>query len=160
MKRLMIGSMAAAVVMAAAMARAEGEAPKTKPEKAPKAAKEQVAMETLTLFGKVSKEEVAKKGKDGAELKVTKYLLTEADGNQVVLPKPKAPKGQEPVNLDTFVDKQVKVVGKGKAMPAGAKKKTLLVVLESIEEAVAPAPAAEAPAAEAPAAEAPAAETK
>lgn len=145
MKRIMMVGAMAAVVLSAAVALAEGEAPaKVKGEKAPraeqapKAEKQVVEMEALTLFGRVSKEEVAKKGKDGAEVKMARYVLTDADGNQVNLPNPKAPKGQTPVSLDAFVDKQVKVTGKGKIMPQGAKKKTLLVVLETIEEAVAP----------------------
>jgi len=83
------------VVVAVSVMAKEKAAPKEKGEKA--------AMAELTLTGKIAKGEAA-----------GSFVLVDADGNKIELPKPKAAKGDEkPINLEEFVDQQVTLEAKG-----------------------------------------------
>ena len=114
-----------------------------------KAAKKEVVLQDITATGKMAKLAAG-------------FTVTEADGTVVKVMAPKAVKGEEApaVDLEKFVGKEVKLIGKGISKTTKSGKTTKTIKVTSIEEAAAPAaaaPAAAAPAAEAPAAEAPAA---
>lgn len=96
--KLSIRMLAAAFVIAASPAWAQEEEKK----------QEEKAVE---LTGKISKETVKRKAKDGTEKEVTVYALTDKDGKKVGLQVPKGKKGETAVKLDDFVDKTVTVKG-------------------------------------------------
>lgn len=110
---------------------------------AKKAVKEAVALQDMTVMGKLTKD--VKEG----------FSLMEADGTVVKVMTQKAAKKGEAavvdpvVDLEKWIGKEVKLVGKGTTKTKADKKvvKTIKTVT-SIEEAA--APAAVAPAAEAP----------
>lgn len=119
----------------------DGDGPK-KEKKAKKAKKEQPQMEEMTITGKITKAE--KKGK-GDKVSVA-YTLTDAAGNKISLPTPKAPKkgkkeGEAPaaeaavINLEEFVDANVTLVGKGYSKEAKGKKRIYIKTIEKIEKA-------------------------
>lgn len=97
--KLSIRLLAAAFVVAAAPAWGQDE--KKQEEKA------------VELTGKISKEVVKRKGKDGTEKEVTIFALTDKDGKRVVLqiPKPKKGDGTTPIKLDEYADKSVTIKG-------------------------------------------------
>ena len=139
MKRMIVGLLSVCLLGSLTVLAEE----KATPEKA-------VKSQDMTITGKLTKD--AKAG----------FSIMDADGTMVKVMAQKAVKGSEDavVDLEKWVDKEVKLVGKGMTRTkAGKTMKTIKVT--SIEEAVAPAaataPAAAAPAAAAPAAAAPAA---
>jgi len=81
------------------IASAEGDAAKPKEE-----------LKDITVVGGLTKEEATNaKGE-----KIVKYVLTEANGNQLTLPKVKDNKeGKPEIDLASLVGKNVTVVGKG-----------------------------------------------
>lgn len=101
-----------------------------KAKKAPRAAKAKVAVKEMTLTGVVTKTE--KKSKAGKV--AVSYILTDAAGNKIALPKPRA-KGEGAINLADFVDKNVTVVAKGTETKRGDKTNIRLSQVISIEAA-------------------------
>lgn len=103
-----------------------------------KAVKKEAVLQEITATGKLAKD--AKAG----------FCIMEADGAMVKVMTQKAAKEGEAaiVDLEKFVGKEVKLVGKGttKTSKAG-KKSSVIKTVSSVEEAAAPAaPAATAPA--------------
>lgn len=129
MKRLLVGMMVLGFV-ASLTAMAEEKAAKSadKPavEKSAKVKADVPAVE-ITVMGKLSKEEGKKEGSKA------KFILTTTDGDKIILPETKA----EVADLEKFVGKDVKVVGKGKNKEGD--KKASLKSITSVEDAV-PAP--------------------
>ncbi|MDP2991114.1 MAG: hypothetical protein Q8O57_11195 [Kiritimatiellota bacterium] len=108
---------------------------------AEKAAKKEIALQDMTVMGKLTKD--VKAG----------FCITEADGTvaKVIIQKSAKEGEAAVVDLEKFIGKEVKLIGKGTTKTTKAGKKTSVIkTVTSVEEA--PAPAAEAPAAEAPAA--------
>ena len=105
-------------------------AKKARPAKAAPAKAAKVPVKEMTLTGTVSKEE--KKSRKGTA--TVSYVLTDAAGNKITLPKPKA-KGEGAVDLADFVDKSVTVVAKGTETKSGDKTNIRLSQLISIEAA-------------------------
>ena len=106
------------VVVAVSVMAKEKAAPKEKGEKA--------AMAELTLTGKIAKGEAA-----------GSFVLVDADGNKIELPKPKAAKGDEkPINLEEFVDQQVTLKAKGMEAK-GDKKVPTVKQIVSVEKVAA-----------------------
>ena len=103
MKRIL--SLICAIVFVSAMvASAEGEAA------APAPAKEKQELKDITVTGTLIKEE----GTNAKGEKTVKYVLNEANGNQLSLPKVKDTKeGKPEIDLASLVGKNVTVVGKG-----------------------------------------------
>jgi RNA polymerase sigma factor (sigma-70 family) len=109
---------------------AEGEKPGTKPREGdkpgakpgPRDGERPAAKgETITVSGRVTKEEGKRKRDDGSEITVTTFFLTEAGGNKVALPSPRGGDGDRntvgkfsPAN---FVDKEVTLTGLGATAP-------------------------------------------
>jgi len=145
MKRFVISSLVAGIVAVGLTVNAQVAAPAAPAEKAA-VKKERAPMPPavdVTVVGTLKKEEKTKQDKAGKEIKRVHYALTLDDGSMVMLPAPHGKKGQEPaVNLDAFVDKKVKVVGKGREVvdKSGAKK-SIVSEITTIEE-VAAAPVA------------------
>ena len=107
-----------------------------------KAAKKKVAVQEMTVTGKLTKD--AKAG----------FSIIEADGSVVKVMTQKAAKKGEAavVDLEKWVGKEVKLVGKGTTRTKADKKVKTIKTVTSIDEAAAPeaaAPAAEASEAEA-----------
>jgi hypothetical protein len=75
--------------------------------------------ESLTLTGKLSKEDTKRKKDDGSEVTVTTFVLTEDGGNKVQLPSPRGTEGGKAPNpnLADFVGKTVTVTGQGVTAP-------------------------------------------
>ena len=73
----------------------------------------------LSLTGKVSSEQVEKRGKDGTAKTYTVYYLNTDDG-KIALPQPHSKKKGEapPFQLLTFVNANVKVSAKGFTKPS------------------------------------------
>lgn len=73
----------------------------------------------LTLTGKVTSEQVEKKGKDGSTNTYTVYYLN-TDDAKIALPQPRSKKKGEtpPFELSTFVNANVKVSAKGFTRPS------------------------------------------
>lgn len=117
--------------------------PAEKPAKPPKPPKPVVPLETLSLTGKLVKEEVTKKAKNGAESKITVYLLKMEDGTSVRLHPSRPAKGQAAINYDNYVDKQIQVIGPGNKTEKNGKKSISLRNVVSMQEAAA-APAQDA----------------
>jgi hypothetical protein len=165
MKRLIIGSVAAVFALAvmAAFAEEKAAAPavaapaveKAAPaaaapaiEKPAKPAKAAEALQEITVIGKVSKEEKTTTNKKGVEVKSATFILTDAEGMKIALPVARATrKAPAAYSLESFVDKTVKVVGKGTVAEKNGKKHVTLNKIESIAEEAVAAPAAAAPAA-------------
>jgi len=82
-----------------------------------------VPLQDLLLTGKIAKEEKA--GKEGKTLVI--YTLTTTDGNAITLPKPKAD-APVAINLDDYLNVDVKVVAKGRESSEKEGKKTTKVV--------------------------------
>lgn len=103
-----------------------------------KAVKKDVVLQDITAAGKLAKHAMG-------------FTVTEADGTVVKVMAQKAAKEGEAavVDLEKFVGKDVKVVGKGRTETNKAGKKVSSIkTVVSVEELAAPAaPAAEAPAA-------------
>ena len=147
MKRFLGGLLLVALVVALVNVVAAGKAaaPAATPAKA--LVKATPLLEDITLQGKLTKEEGLKKTKSG-DVKFTKYVLTLADGSQVIVPpSPPVPKkGLPGINLDQFVEKQVTIVGKGYKTQEKVKctlRSTASIVEEAPKDAAAPAVAAE-----------------
>jgi RNA polymerase sigma factor (sigma-70 family) len=71
--------------------------------------------EAVTLTGTVSKQQMKRMRDDGSEFTLTRYYLTEAKGNKVLLPGPRvseAGKLLDKFNLPDFVGKKVTVTGR------------------------------------------------
>lgn len=145
MKGLLIGSVVAGLLVGS-IAMAEEAAPAAAPADqaaAPvqKVKKEAKPLQDITLAGKITVEEkIVKNKKTGEDVKKTGFVLTTADGLQVILPQGNPKKNG--VMLDGYVNKDVKVVGKG--MDTTNKKnvrKVTIKTITSIEE-VAAAPSA------------------
>ena len=98
MKRIM-GIICVLALVGTMIASAEGDAAKPKEE-----------LKDITVVGGLTKEEATNaKGE-----KIVKYVLTEANGNQLTLPKVKDNKeGKPEIDLASLVGKNVTVVGKG-----------------------------------------------
>lgn len=122
MKRITMSMLAALVCagMVAVSVRAEEGAAKPEKQKAPKP-----VLTDISVSGVISKTE-EKKG----EKTVVKYVLTDAQGEKIVLQAPK-----EGVNLDDYLDAAVTVNGKG--MKTMKKDKEVVVIKEvvSVEKA-------------------------
>jgi hypothetical protein len=109
-------------------------------EKKPKAGgagaehKERPGLADLTLTGKIAKGEAA-----------GSFVLVDADNNKIELPKPKAKGDEKAINLEDYLDQQVKIVAKG--MEAKGEKKVPTVKQIVSVEKVAAAADAKAPAA-------------
>ena len=135
MKRMIVGLLSVCLLGSLTVLAEE----KAAPEKA-------VKSQDMTVTGKLTKD--VKAG----------FSIMETDGTMVKVMTQKAAKGSEDavVDLDKWVDKEVKLVGKGMTRTKAGKKTTTIKTVTSIEEAtapaVAPAPAAAATPAEAPAA--------
>lgn len=91
-----------------------------------------VALEDITLTGKISKTEAGKAG-------VVHFVLTDAEGNKIKLPKAVSAKGGEGegaavIKLEDFVDAQVEVVGKGRVEEKEGKKVTVLKSVSSVKK--------------------------
>jgi len=136
MKNLLISAVAVSLAFATVSAsaqRKEGGRPAKDAVKAP--------IEELVLTGKITKEETLKAGKEGKETKIVKYTLTEADGTAVNLSRLKKA-GAETIDLVKYVDKDVKITGKGWTETNKNGKKIVHVVsITTIEEVLPPAPA-------------------
>jgi hypothetical protein len=133
--------------------------------------KKAMAVQELTLTGKlVMKEDIkadakatdkVEKDKEVVKVKeeatmICKYALETADG-EVALPEPKAKAGEKAIDMAALVGKNVKVVAKGSEKTVDGKKMIKVRKIVSVtEEAASTAAPAAAPAAEKPA-EAPAA---
>ena len=107
-----------------------------------------MAAETISITGKLSKEQKTHKGKDGVEKTIGIYVATTADGVKVMLRPNKTVTAEM---LDGLVDKDVKVTGAGRSRDRGGKKDIRLMTLTSVEAAAPAAEPAAAPAAPAPA---------
>jgi len=137
MKRMIVGLLAVCLLGSLTVLAEE----KTTAEKV---IKKDAVSQDMTITGKLTKD--AKAG----------FSIIEADGTVVKVMTQKAAKESEAavVDLDKWVDKEVKLVGKGRTSTKAGKKMKIIKTVTSVEEA------AEAPAAAAPAATAPAAEAK
>jgi hypothetical protein len=142
MKRFVAFLVAASFVLGPVLTMAGEEAAKAaaaKPEKAKAEVKVPAALQDIEVTGKIAKQE--QKNKKGEA--VVRYILTEADGTKIMLPKPKAEKKEgaaaaAAINLDDFVDKDVKVKGKGvKATNPKGKEMVQLKEITSVEAAAA-----------------------
>lgn len=141
MKRMMIMMTAAACLGVMAIAQDEIEepvekvkkekkvkAPKVKKVKKPKAPKP--VPEEITVSGVITKNEIKK----GDKIHV-KYVLTDTEGNKIMLPKPKKPKnGGELIKLENYVEGPVKLIGTGIKIKKKGKDIILLKTLISIEK--------------------------
>jgi hypothetical protein len=81
----------------------------------PRAKDQGTVQEKVTLTGKVSKEERKVPTDDGGTTTVTRYYLTEANGNKVQLPPPRKNEAGallDNYNLEDFVGKQATVTGR------------------------------------------------
>lgn len=93
--------------------RKDGERPANKPrdgEKPP------AKGETVTVTGRVTKDEQTRKRDDGSEIKLAVYYLTEENSNRIQLPAQRGREGGDgnknaKFNLDDFVDKEVTITG-------------------------------------------------
>jgi len=115
---------------------------------------EPVVLQDLTLTGRISKSE--KTNKEGKT--TISYVLIDANGKEIKLPIPKAPKAKKgeaaapAIVLDVFVDKTATIMAKGTETTdkKGAKsvhvKEITNILLAAPEAAPAVAPAAPAPA--------------
>jgi len=74
-----------------------------------------VSLTEIVVTGQIQKKESTRKGKEGEEKTVTRYVLVDADGNSVALP---AGKGGD-IDLAKYEGKTVTVTGMGteKALP-------------------------------------------
>jgi len=116
---------------------------KAKGEKGDKAEKPKPQLEDLTIEGTVTKKESKKTDKKtNQEVTITDYILTDAEGNEIKLPKPMPPKAKKggeaadapaAINLDDYVDKAVTVTGKGVTAQKGDKKVVQLKSITSIQ---------------------------
>ena len=102
MKSFVIAGVMAGLVLGSVSAFAGGD--KAEAPKGDKPAKEMPALVDMTLTGKVVKEEMAKKDKEGNEVKAIKFSLKTADG-VVILPTSK--------DLEAMADKDVTIEGQG-----------------------------------------------
>ena len=91
----------------------------------------------LVLTGRISKKEMKGK-KDKA---VVSYILTDTKGNKINLPTPKASKKEKKdtdpesiINLDDYLDVDVKVIGKGRKHKEKGKKIIKVKKIISIEK--------------------------
>ena len=107
-----------------------------------KSGKEKPQLSDMTVTGKISKEQVT--GKDGKEY--TRYLLTDSQGNKVMLSAGGHKHGkkgeaaqEQAVNFGDYVDKDVKVAGKGFQHEMKGKTLTRIVKISTIEVVAAPA---------------------
>ena len=143
--KFLIALLAVAGLVISSSAYAEGDAtPATKTDKAPaaktdkaveKAPVAKVAMEQITLSGKLAKVEKTFPGKDGKEMKKSVYTVTTADGAVAHLPPVKKAKEGEAAALDydKFVDKDVKVAGEGLSREVNGKKTVMFKTVTSID---------------------------
>ncbi len=97
---------------------AKGKAQRAKGQEKAAAVKPQ--MEELQVSGRISKVETTRKGKDGAEQQITRYVLTTAAGDKITLPAPKG-KVAETINIDSLLDMPVTVTGQGMKKTVKAK---------------------------------------
>ena len=97
------------------------------------AAKEPAVMETVTVTGKISKEEGTRVNKKGMEVTVTKYTLTDADGRQIVLPSPNK-KQAGGTDLEPYVGKQVKITGQGIVRHGNKGDRPVVKVVDRVED--------------------------
>lgn len=142
MKRFVISSLVAGIVAVGLTVNAQNTAPVVPAAPVEKAVKKAAPMPPaidITVTGTLKKEEKTKQDKAGKEIKRVHYALTLDDGSLVMLPAPRAKKGQEAaVNLDAFVDKKVKVVGKGReVVDKKGVKKSIVSEITTIEEVAA-----------------------
>jgi hypothetical protein len=95
--------------------------------------------EEVTLTGKIAKVE-HKRTVNGKEETMSMFTLTESSGQTYRLP---PTKGESAIDLAAFVNKEVKLAGKGRVLKMGDKKRVMLRSITSVEE-IAPkaAPAA------------------
>jgi hypothetical protein len=148
MKRFILSSLVAGIVAIGISVNAEEAAPAVPAAPVEKAVKKERApmppAVDITVTGTLQKKEVTKQDKkSGKDITRVHFGLVQEDGSLVMLPSPRAKKGEAAaINLDAFVDKKVKVVGKGRevADKKGAKK-TVVSEITTIEE-VAAAPVA------------------
>lgn len=97
-----------------------------------------ISMEKISLTGKLTKEEKTFKGKDGKDMKKAIYTLTTSDGTVAHLPALKTAKdGEEAMDYDKYVDKDVTMTGEGMSREISGKKKVMFKSIASID----PAPA-------------------
>lgn len=96
----------------------------------------------MTVTGKITVDAAPAphQGKEG-KAAVTRYVLTDASGNKVKLPRGKASGDAAAVKLEDYVDKDVTITGKGFSSERGGVKVTRLVEITKIDVVVA-APAA------------------
>ncbi len=105
MKSLLISCIMAGLLLGSTNAFAEGA--KAKQGGAEKPAKKAMpALKDVSATGKIVKEEMTKKDKEGKEMKAVKYALQTADA-KIVLPLSKD------IDLAAMVDKDVTVEGQG-----------------------------------------------
>jgi hypothetical protein len=147
MKRFVISSLVAGVVAMGLSVNAQDAAPAVPAAPVEQAVKKQKVPPPpavdLTVSGTLKKDEQTKMNKAGKEVKKVQFSLVQDDGSSVKLPTPRAKKGEAAaINLDAFVDKKVKVVGKGnEGVDKKGAKKTVVSEITTIEE-VAAAPVA------------------
>ncbi len=127
MKSLVIAGVMAGVLLGSINVYAEQN--KTDSKKHDQHAREMPALTDMTLTGKIVKEEMARKGKDGKEITMTKFVLRTADGDVFLAP-------SKDLDLSAYADKNVTIEGQGFAK----NDKKMLKKIVKISEA---APAAE-----------------
>ena len=148
MKRFIFGSLMAGLVVVGLSVNAEDTAPGAVPavvpavpvEKSVKKERAPMPVVDVTVSGTLTKKEITKTDKKtNKEVKRVHYSLVQEDGVTIMLPGPRSQKGQAPaVNLDAFVDKKVKIVGKGReVMDKMGGKKSLVSEITTIEEVAA-----------------------
>jgi hypothetical protein len=146
MKSMLAVAAVAAVVMSpvfSVLAQQGGDAGGQAPVKKVKAARAEATV--MTVAGKITVDTAAVSHKGKA---ITRYVLTDASGNKVQLPRMKASGDAPAIKLEDYVDKDVTITGKGFSTERNGVKMTRLVEITKIEAVVAaPAAAPAAPAA-------------
>jgi len=108
-------------------------------------------LEDMTLVGKVIKVEMTTRSRDGREIKIPRYELFCNDGRRINLPQTRSVKNEPAIDFESFIDKTVKVTGKGRTRIIKDRTISSMLRLTSIEETKAelshPNPPTEVPAA-------------
>lgn len=89
-------------------------------------------MEDLVLEGKIAMVEMTGR-KDGKSVKMPRYILTLADGTKVPIPPPRPKKDEIAIDLAQYVDKVVKLEGKGRTRMMKDKKFISILTVSKIE---------------------------